>query len=192
MTGSTAPDQGGATGGPWPGTGSAGPAGDPRPGTGRRGPPASAGPTGGPGPAAGTGPTGNPGPRTGGAGSAASAGRAAGQGDTEPDARFTFANERTFLAWSRTGLALIVAGLGIVQLLPPFPGVPWGRHLIGVPLIVLGAIVAVAGYVEWVRNRRALRRGEPVPRSFLPVILTATIAAIAVISAVVLLLSAVR
>jgi putative membrane protein len=114
------------------------------------------------------------------------------RGSPDPDARFTFANERTFLAWSRTGLALIVAGLGIVQLLPPFPGVSWGRHLIGVPLIVLGAIVAVAGYVEWVRNQRALRRGEPVPRSLLPVILTVTITAVAVISAVVLLLSAVR
>ena len=44
---------------------------------------------------------------------------------TEPDARFTLANERTFLAWNRTALALVVAGLGIVQLLPPFPGVPW-------------------------------------------------------------------
>ena len=44
---------------------------------------------------------------------------------TEPDPRFTFANERTFLAWSRTALALVVvAGLGVVQLLPPFPGVP--------------------------------------------------------------------
>jgi putative membrane protein len=114
------------------------------------------------------------------------------RGSPEPDARFTFANERTFLAWSRTGLALIVAGLGIVQLLPPFPGVPFGRHLIGVPLIVLGGIVAVAGYVEWVRNRQALRRGEPVPRSFLPVILTATITAVAVLSAIVLLLSAIR
>jgi len=31
---------------------------------------------------------------------------------TEPDPRFTFANERTFLAWSRTALALVVAGLG--------------------------------------------------------------------------------
>ncbi len=110
----------------------------------------------------------------------------------EPDARFTFANERTFLAWSRTGLALIVAGLGIVQLLPPFPGVPWGRHLIGIPLIVLGAVVAVAGYAEWVRNQRALRRGKPVPRSALPVILTATIAALAIVSAVVLLVSAFR
>lgn len=112
--------------------------------------------------------------------------------ESEPDARFTFANERTFLAWSRTALALVVAGLGVVQLLPPFPGVPWGRHLIGVPLIVLGAIVAAAGYVEWTRNQRALRRGVPVPSSVLPVILTVTITCIAVVSAIVLLLSALR
>ena len=113
-----------------------------------------------------------------------------GSGAAEPDARFTFANERTFLAWSRTGLALVVAGLGVVQLLPPFPRVPWGRHLIGVPLITLGGIVAVAGYAEWVRNQRALRRGEPIPRSILPVVLTVTVASIAVVSAIVLLLSA--
>lgn len=110
----------------------------------------------------------------------------------EPDARFTFANERTFLAWSRTALALVVAGLGVVQLLPPFPGVPWGRHLIGVPLIVLGAIVAAAGYGEWVRNQRALRRGAPIPRSMLPLILTVTITVMALLSAIVLLLSAIR
>jgi putative membrane protein len=109
---------------------------------------------------------------------------------TEPDPRFTFANERTFLAWSRTALALIVAGLGIVQLLPPFPRVPAGRHLLGVPLIILGAVLAVAAYVEWVRNQRALRRGEPLPHSILPWLLAAMTTLMAVISAVVLLLSA--
>jgi putative membrane protein len=111
---------------------------------------------------------------------------------TEPDPRFTFANERTFLAWSRTALALVVAGLGIVQLLPPFPGVPVGRHLLGVPLIVLGAVLAVVAYAEWVRNQRALRRGEPLPKSVMPWVLTATIAGMAVISAIIVLLSAVR
>ena len=111
---------------------------------------------------------------------------------TEPDPRFTFANERTFLAWSRTALALVVAGLGIVQLLPPFPGVPVGRHLLGVPLIVLGAVLAVAAYVEWVHNQRALRRGDPLPRSILPYLLAATVAGIAVIAAIVLLISAAR
>jgi putative membrane protein len=113
-------------------------------------------------------------------------------GGTEPDPRFTFANERTFLAWSRTALALVVAGLGIVQLLPPFPGVPAGRHLLGLPLIALGAVLAVAAYAEWMRSQRAMRRGEPLPRSVLPWILAVTIAAIAVIAAIVLLLSALR
>jgi putative membrane protein len=85
-----------------------------------------------------------------------------------------------------------VAGLGIVQLLPPFPGVPIGRHLLGVPLIVLGAVLAVVAYAEWVRNQRALRHGEPMPRSIIPWVLAATIAGMAVVSAVVLLASALR
>jgi putative membrane protein len=110
----------------------------------------------------------------------------------EPDPRFTFANERTFLAWSRTALALVVAGLGIVQLLPPFPGVPEGRHLLGVPLIVLGAVLAVVAYGEWVRSQRALRRKQPLPRSIMPWVLAAAVAGMAVISAIVLLLSALR
>jgi putative membrane protein len=113
-------------------------------------------------------------------------------GGTEPDPRFTFANERTFLAWSRTALALVVAGLGIVQLLPPFPGVPFGRHLLGVPLIALGAVLSVVAYAEWVRNQHALRRGEPMPKSNMPWILAATITGMAIIAAIVLLLSAVR
>jgi putative membrane protein len=113
-------------------------------------------------------------------------------GGAEPDPRFTFANERTFLAWSRTALALVVAGLGIVQLLPPFPGVSAGRHLLGVPLIALGAVLAIAAYTEWVRNQRALRRGEPLPLSVMPWILAATITGIAIIAAIVLLLSALR
>jgi putative membrane protein len=117
---------------------------------------------------------------------------AGGAEGTEPDPRFTFANERTFLAWSRTALALVVAGLGVVQLLPPFPGVPWGRHVLGVPLIVFGAVVAVAAYGEWVRSQRALRLGQPLPRSVMPWLLAAVITAIAVIAAVVVLVSALR
>jgi putative membrane protein len=113
-------------------------------------------------------------------------------GESEPDARYTFANERTFLAWTRTALAFVVAGLAIVQLLPPFPGVPWGRHLLGVPLIAVGAVIAIVSYAQWVRSQRALRRSEPLPHSILPVILAITITAMAIISAVVLLLSAVR
>jgi putative membrane protein len=111
---------------------------------------------------------------------------------TEPDPRFTFANERTFLAWSRTALALVVAGLGIIQLLPPFPGVPWGRHVLGVPLIVFGAIVAVTAYSEWGRAQRAMRHGQPLPRSVMPKLLAVLICLMAATSAVVVLVSALR
>jgi inner membrane protein YidH len=109
----------------------------------------------------------------------------------EPDARFTLANERTFLAWNRTALALVVAGLAIAQLLPPFPGIPFGRHLLAVPLIALGAIIAIAGYLEWRRDQHALRHGQPLPRSPLPRILAGSIAAMAIVAAVLVLLSAV-
>jgi inner membrane protein YidH len=112
--------------------------------------------------------------------------------ETEPDPRFTLANERTFLAWNRTALALIAAGLAIVQLLPPFPGVPFGRHIVGIPLIVLGAVIAAAAHWELKRNQTAMRRGEPLPRSVVPRLLSATIAGVAVLAAVVVLLSVTR
>ena len=109
----------------------------------------------------------------------------------EPDARFTFANERTFLAWSRTSLALLAAGLAVIQLLPPFPGIPWGRHVIGTPLMLLGAAGAVISFGEWKANQRALRLGAPLPRSRLPRILAATITGICLLAACVALASAV-
>jgi putative membrane protein len=112
--------------------------------------------------------------------------------ETEPDARFTLANQRTFLAWSRTALALVAAGLGIVQLLPPFPHVPWGRRVIGVPLIVLGAVTAATAYYEWTKIQRALRRGDPLPRSALPLILAVTIGVVAAAAAAVSLISVTR
>ena len=111
---------------------------------------------------------------------------------TEPDPRFTFANERTFLAWSRTALALVVAGLGVVQLLPPFPGCPGAGTCSACPLIVFGAVVAVTAYGDWGRSQRALRRGQPLPRSVMPRLLAAVITTIAAIAAVVVLVSALR
>jgi putative membrane protein len=85
----------------------------------------------------------------------------------------------------------VVAGLAIVQLLPPFPGVPWGRHLIGTPLILLGSVVAVMSYLEWNGNQRALRRGQSMARSRLPPILAVTITLIGLAAAALALLSGV-
>ena len=104
----------------------------------------------------------------------------------EPDPRFSYANERTFLAWCRTALALLTAGLAIVQLLPPFD-VPGGRRLIGIPLIVAGTVLAVGSLFQWARNERAMRLGQPLPRSVLlpgiaaVVAVTATVALVLVV-----------
>jgi putative membrane protein len=100
----------------------------------------------------------------------------------EPDARFTMANERTFLAWARTSLALVVGGLAVAQLLPPFPRVPWGRSVIATPLILLGAVLSALSYVEWRANQRALGLGLPLGRSRLPRILAFTITVIALLA----------
>ena len=66
----------------------------------------------------------------------------AGEGGPLVDARFSYANERTFLAWNRTALALVTAGLAVTQLLPPFD-VPGGRRMIGIPLIGEAIVPAV-------------------------------------------------
>jgi putative membrane protein len=126
------------------------------------------------------------------AGAEAAGAEAVEAGGVEPDARFTFANERTFLAWTRTALAFVVAGLAVVQLLPPFPGVPWGRRLLGVPLIMVGGVIAVVGYRQWSQNQQALRRGEPIAGSILPRVLAVAITAMAIVAAVILLLSAIQ
>ena len=102
----------------------------------------------------------------------------------EPDVRFSYANERTFLAWNRTSLALIATGLAVVSLLPKF-NFPVGRRLIGVPLIALGAALAIMSYRRWAANERAMRLGEPLPPSNLSRVLALGIAIAATIAAVV-------
>jgi putative membrane protein len=84
----------------------------------------------------------------------------------EPDPRFTFANERTFLAWQRTALALIGGGIAVTQILPPFE-LPGGRRLLGLPMIAIGGLIAFTSYGRWAANQRALRLGEPLPEHWL-------------------------
>jgi putative membrane protein len=97
---------------------------------------------------------------------------------SDPDPRFTFANERTFLAWNRTALALIAAGLAAAQFLKfNLHGL---RLIIAVPLIVLGAALALASYLHWEDSERAMRLREPLRYSWMPRVLTGGIAVIAV------------
>jgi putative membrane protein len=95
--------------------------------------------------------------------------------EQEPDVRFTYANERTFLAWNRTALALIATGVAATQLLPELR-VAGGRRILGLP--------AITSFVHWKANQRAMRRGQSLPRSPMPLVLSVGIGAVAVIAIV--------
>jgi putative membrane protein len=105
----------------------------------------------------------------------------------DPDYRFTLANERTFLAWIRTSLALLAGGVAVIQLVPNF-SVPGGRHALGFALIVLSIVVATGSYRHWAQSEMALRLRRPLPPSLLPPIIGA---GVAVVSLVALILVAV-
>ena len=83
-------------------------------------------------------------------------------GGREPDPRFTLANERTFLAWIRTSLALLAGGIAVEA----FTGAVFDeltRKAMGSTLLVLAALIAVTAGFRWVRNERAMRTGRPLP-----------------------------
>jgi putative membrane protein len=109
-------------------------------------------------------------------------GRRLEQTGTDPDPRFTFANERTFLAWNRTALALIAAGLAAAQFLKF--NLHELRLIIAVPLIVLGAALALASFMHWEDSERAMRLREPLRYSWMPRVLTGGITVIALVGGI--------
>ncbi|MEV6349379.1 DUF202 domain-containing protein [Actinoplanes sp. NPDC051851] len=99
---------------------------------------------------------------------------------SQPDYRFSLANERTFLAWIRTGLALIAGGLACAQFLPPLP-IARLREVISVALLVLGGLVALRAVDHWARTERAMRLGTDLPKSRFPAVLAIVVAVGAVL-----------
>lgn len=96
---------------------------------------------------------------------------------TEADPRFTLANERTFLAWIRTALALIAGGVALEALdLPVQPALRLTASLL---LLVLGLAVPLLAWFTWGSVERALRQGAPLPASRVALPLGCGIAAVA-------------
>lgn len=84
------------------------------------------------------------------------------QGGKEPDPRFTLANERTFLAWIRTALALMAGGIAVEA----FAGEvfdPGARKALAVLLLGLGMVLSLSAGLRWLRVERAMRHNEPLP-----------------------------
>ncbi|NLT53549.1 MAG: DUF202 domain-containing protein [Actinomycetales bacterium] len=85
---------------------------------------------------------------------------------TDPDPRFSLANERTTLAWERTALAVVAAGIGLTSL-ANLTALPRGVYVLSLGMCLAGGWLAIAAVLDWRRRELALRTGcvLPAPRS---------------------------
>jgi putative membrane protein len=105
----------------------------------------------------------------------------------EPDPRFVLANERTFLAWVRTSLALIAGGVALAHLVTlRQPG--WLQLLLSIVLVVAGALLCLLGYHHWRSCDRALQENRPLPSPRFAVGLVGLVAVFGLLLAIVLAL----
>jgi len=107
--------------------------------------------------------------------------------DEEPDYRFTLANERTFLAWIRTALAMLAAGVAVVQLFPDLGPRPL-RLAAGLVLAGMSLLLAATSHRRWRDVDQAIRSRTALGRPWQPA-LTAVGVSITVIIAMVLMLA---
>ena len=79
----------------------------------------------------------------------------------ELDYRFSLANERTFLAWIRTSLALVAGGIVVAKALE-FHHEIW-RWMVAVPPILAGAVIAGRATTRWRAYEDAMTAGRRLP-----------------------------
>jgi putative membrane protein len=84
------------------------------------------------------------------------------QGGIEPDPRFTLANERTFLAWIRTSLALLAGGVAVEAFMADLFG-PELRKTLALLLLVLALFLSGGSFFRWVSVELAMRHKAPLP-----------------------------
>jgi putative membrane protein len=108
----------------------------------------------------------------------------------EPDPRFTLANERTFLAWMRTSLALLASGVALEALDVPVRADV--RLAAAGVFVALGLLATAQAWFGWMETERALRVGRPIPPAAgAPVLAVGVAVAIALIAAGYLLTDAI-
>lgn len=78
-----------------------------------------------------------------------------------PDPEVEMSNERTFLSWIRTALALVVTGAALVAF--DVPVSPRWQVASGALFAALGVAASLQAWMGWRATRRALAQGEEVP-----------------------------
>ena len=99
------------------------------------------------------------------------------------------ADERTWLAWFRTGLAAAAVAIAVGGVLPDLStGVKWPYRLLGLGYGVLAAAILVLAAVRQRRFAEALQHGDPAP-PLGPLVMWLTVAAVALTTATLTLLA---
>ncbi|KQQ92320.1 hypothetical protein ASF62_17190 [Leifsonia sp. Leaf325] len=88
----------------------------------------------------------------------------------EPDVRFSFANERTFLAWIRTSLGLLAAAVALAAF--EVPADPVLRLVVTWVLTIAAILLPFVSLLRWAASERAIRQSKPLPGSSLSLVLT--------------------
>jgi putative membrane protein len=82
-------------------------------------------------------------------------------GPPETDYRFSLANERTYLAWVRTALALVAGGVAAAKALDF--NHEYVRWLVSAPPIIAGGALALEARRRWRIYEHAMRAGMRLP-----------------------------
>lgn len=101
--------------------------------------------------------------------------------DDEPDPRWSLANERTFLAYLRTALAFLVSGLVVAGSYSATDAPAW-LAMLGLPLIVLAAVLAFTAHGRYMSAQRAMRTGQSIPAPAMVRFLPWTVGGVAAVS----------
>ncbi|MFU0931624.1 YidH family protein [Kluyvera cryocrescens] len=97
-----------------------------------------------------------------------------------PDYRFTLANERTFLAWIRTALALMAGAVGIEQFSPQLSSAEL-RTGISTLLLLAASVMGFMAWRRWRQNEYAMRLDSNLPYTRALVILAALMILLAIL-----------
>lgn len=107
------------------------------------------------------------------------------QAGKTPDYRFTLANERTFLAWIRTALALMAGAVGIEQFSPALSSAEL-RTTLAMLLLVAATGTGVMAWRRWRENEYAMRLDNDLPYTSGLLLLSGLMLLLAILLAVLL------
>jgi putative membrane protein len=106
--------------------------------------------------------------------------------ERSPEVQFQLANERTYLAWLRTALALVASGVAAARLLAG-QTLHWAWETVGVLLIMAGVVTAAMARRRWRATDAAIREGEPLPAPGIAVMVAGVIVLCGLITTALLL-----